>query len=130
MPDRVQIRCANKRGRFNPHERITQVGGVNADNTRWRITQDQAIAGIEGGKWSFYTNVGGNVVPNGNGGTVRRSGQQKPVSNHRAQGAAEDVGRRIAQRNESELVIQRPNGQIRDKDSYGSDPHPPKDRKH
>jgi hypothetical protein len=33
-------------------------------------------------------------------------------------------------RNESELVIHRPNGQIRDKDSFGSDPCPPKDQKH
>ncbi|WP_141695337.1 DUF2188 domain-containing protein, partial [Klebsiella pneumoniae] len=27
---------------------------------------------------------------------------------------------------ESELVIHRPNGQIRDRDSYGKDPFPPK----
>ncbi len=29
-----------------------------------------------------------------------------------------------------EVVIHRPNGQIRDSDSYGNDPNPPKDRKH
>ena len=54
----------------------------------------------------------------------------KPVSNHRTQGAAEEAGRRIAKENKSELVIHRPNGQIRDKDSFGNDPNPPKDKKH
>ena len=30
----------------------------------------------------------------------------------------------------SELVIHGINGKIRDKDSYGNDPHPPHDRKY
>ena len=70
------------------------------------------------------------IVPSGNGWDVRQAGQQKPVSHHRTQTAAENAGRPIARRNESELVIHRPNGQIRDADSYGKDPNPPKDRKH
>ena len=40
------------------------------------------------------------------------------------------VARHLAQQNQSELVIHRPNGQIRDKDSLGKDPMPPKDSKH
>jgi hypothetical protein len=39
------------------------------------------------------------------------------------------VARHLAQQNQSELVIHRPNGQIRDKDSFGKDPMPPKDSK-
>jgi hypothetical protein len=70
------------------------------------------------------------VVPSGNGWAVREAGRQSPFSNHRTQGAAEDAGRRIARQNESELVIHRPNGQIRDSDSYGGDPNPPHDQKH
>ena len=31
---------------------------------------------------------------------------------------------------EPDCMIHRPNGQIRDKDSYGNDPNPPKDTKH
>jgi len=54
MPQRLRIRCINKTDRYNPHERISHVGGVNADGTRWRLTQAQAIAGIKEGKWSFY----------------------------------------------------------------------------
>lgn len=70
------------------------------------------------------------VVPNGTGWAVREAGRTTPVSNHRTQGAAEDSGRRVAQDNQSELVIHRPNGQIRNSNSYGNDPCPPKDTKH
>jgi hypothetical protein len=70
------------------------------------------------------------VVPSGNGWAVKQEGRSTPLSNHRTQGAAENAARPVARRNESELVVHRPNGQIRDKDSYGNDPHPPTDRKH
>ena len=70
------------------------------------------------------------VVPNGSGWSVRQAGRPTPVSNHRTQGAAHDAGRRVAQRNGSELVIHRPNGQIRNTNSFGNDPYPPKDTKH
>lgn len=69
------------------------------------------------------------VVPDGKNWAVKPEGS-KPVSKHRTQDAAEDAGRRLAKKNESELVIHRPNGQIRDKDTYGNDPNPPKDTKH
>lgn len=70
------------------------------------------------------------IVPSGNGWAVKQEGKAGPVSNHRTQGAAEDAGRRVAKISQSELVIHRANGQIRDKDSYGKDPNPPKDTKH
>ena len=69
------------------------------------------------------------VVPNGKGWAVKPEGAAKPLSTHRTQGAASDAGRKVAKQNQSELVIHRPNGQIRDKDSYGNDPCPPKDKK-
>jgi hypothetical protein len=70
------------------------------------------------------------VVPSGNGWAVKQEGRPSALSNHRTQGAAESAARPVAQRNKSELVIHRPNGQIRDSDSYGGDPNPPKDQKH
>lgn len=58
----VQIGCINKGDRPNPHERIRNIGGTNPDGTLWRLDQQQAIAGIESGKWNFYVNVGGRSV--------------------------------------------------------------------
>lgn len=54
MAQTVQITCINKTDRFNPHERIRAVGGRNPDGTRWKMTQEQAIAAIEQGRYAFY----------------------------------------------------------------------------
>lgn len=37
-----------------------------------------------------------------------------------------DIARRIAQLGESEVLIHGENGRIREKNSYGNDPYPPK----
>jgi hypothetical protein len=50
----VKISCIRKTNRTDPHERIHSIGGVNPDGTRWRLTEDQAIADIENGKHRFY----------------------------------------------------------------------------
>jgi len=38
-------------------------------------------------------------------------------------------GKELAQREGSELIIHGKDGKIRDKDSYGNDPFPPRDKK-
>lgn len=62
MADNHRIDCINKAQRQNPWERITHFGGVNQDGTRWKLTQPDAISGIEDGRWRFYVSVGGKSV--------------------------------------------------------------------
>lgn len=62
MAENLQIKCINKSDRYNPHERITHVGGATPDGIRWKLTQPAAIADIESGKWRFWVSVGGHSV--------------------------------------------------------------------
>ena len=70
------------------------------------------------------------VVPNGNQWAVKGAGNGKATKILDTQAEAIRIAREIAGNQKSEVVIHRPNGQIRDKDSYGIDPCPPKDKKY
>lgn len=58
----AQVMCINQREHDDPHERITHIGGVNTDGTRWKLTESAAIVGTESGRYRFYVNVGGKRV--------------------------------------------------------------------
>lgn len=62
MASRIQITCINKTDRHSAHERIRFVGGINPDLTRWKLSQEDAIRGIENGTYTFYVSAGGHVV--------------------------------------------------------------------
>jgi hypothetical protein len=65
MAARHEITCINKQDRDNPHERITHVGGSEGAKNgggRWRITQQEAIRGVEDGTWDFYVRRNGRTV--------------------------------------------------------------------
>lgn len=67
------------------------------------------------------------VTPHPNGGwQVKGAGNSRATVRTTTQKAAIAEARVIAQNQKSEIVIHRPNGQIRAKDSYGNDPFPPK----
>ena len=62
MTDSIEIKCINKSDRFNPHERIINIGGINPDGTRWKLSQADAIVDIDSGRWSFHVARGLHVV--------------------------------------------------------------------
>jgi hypothetical protein len=70
------------------------------------------------------------VVPRGDGWAVRRGGADRITSSHQTQAEAIAAAREIAINQSTELIIHRPDGRIRDRDSFGNDPYPPKDQKH
>jgi len=66
------------------------------------------------------------VVPHNGAWAVLGAGNSRVTSLHDTQAEAQAATREIAINQQSEVVIHRPNGQIRDKDSYGNDDYPPK----
>jgi uncharacterized protein YdaT len=70
------------------------------------------------------------VVPHGDDWGVRGEGNERLTSIHDTQAEAIEAAREIARNQHSEVVTHRPNGRIRDSDSYGHDPSSIRDRKH
>jgi hypothetical protein len=66
------------------------------------------------------------VVSAGGEWGVRGEGNSRLTSRHPTQAAAEAAARAIAQRQQSEVLIHGRDGRIRERNSYGNDPYPPK----
>ncbi|MDI5886185.1 DUF2188 domain-containing protein [Cobetia amphilecti] len=66
------------------------------------------------------------VVVHGSGWAVKREGAASASKVFTTQQAAIDYGRDLARKDHVELLIQGKDGKIRDRDSHGNDPHPPK----
>lgn len=66
------------------------------------------------------------VVKRDNGWAVLGENNTRDTSHHRTQEEARLAAREIAKNQKSEVVIHGVDGRIRDKDSYGNDPFPPK----
>lgn len=66
------------------------------------------------------------VVPNNGRWGVRGAGNARLTKRFDTQREAIDYSREIARRQGAELVIHRPDNRIRDSDSHGRDPYPPK----
>lgn len=61
---------------------------------------------------------------------VRGEGNRRVTSIHETQVEAIDAAKDIAINQNSEVFIHGRDGKIRDRDSYGNDPFPPRDSKH
>jgi hypothetical protein len=66
------------------------------------------------------------VVKRDEGWAVRGEGNSRDTSHHSTQEQARQAARDIAQNQKSEVLIHGRDGRIRDKDSYGNDPFPPR----
>jgi hypothetical protein len=66
------------------------------------------------------------IVPHDGRWAVRGENNSRVSSIHNTQSAAINAGRSTAQREHSELVIHGRDGRIREKDTHGHDPYPPK----
>lgn len=70
------------------------------------------------------------VVKNLDGGwAVKKGGSTKATKVYQTQAEAIRRGREIAQNQKAEFYVHGRDGRIQQKDSYGKDPFPPKDRK-
>lgn len=70
------------------------------------------------------------IVPYGDDWAIRGARNSRVTSVFDTQAEAIEAGRQIAINQSSELFIHGRDGQIRDRDSYGNDPNPPKDKEH
>lgn len=66
------------------------------------------------------------VVPHANGWAVKGAGSERATKVTPTQREAISIARGIAQNQQSEMLIHGENGRIRERNSYGSDPYPPK----
>lgn len=67
------------------------------------------------------------VVPDKNGGwNVKGAGNTRATKHTATQAEAIKIAKNIAQNQSSELFIHGVNGQIRERNTYGKDPYPPK----
>ncbi|MCD8450342.1 DUF2188 domain-containing protein [Tenacibaculum dicentrarchi] len=66
------------------------------------------------------------VTPKGKNWAVKTAKSEKSYRVVTTQKQAIEIGKNVAKNNKSELLIHGKNGQIREKNSYGSDNFPPK----
>ncbi len=66
------------------------------------------------------------VTPHGDKWAVKREGNERASSLHATQKEAENKGREAARKDKTEFFLHNRQGEIRERDSYGNDPYPPK----
>ena len=70
------------------------------------------------------------VSPRGGRWAVHGEGNTRDTKLLKNKKDAQHLAISIAKNQRSEVIVQRPNGRSRSKDSYGNDPMPPRDTEH
>lgn len=70
------------------------------------------------------------VVPTQGGWGVKGEGNSKLTAKTYTKAEAMKIGKEIAKNQQSELTILGKDGKIQNKNSYGNDPFPPREKKH
>ncbi len=70
------------------------------------------------------------VVSSSSGWVVVKSGARRASRSFATKEKAVSYGRELSKIEKTELFIHRRNGMIQDRNSYGNDPNPPRDKKH
>jgi hypothetical protein len=72
------------------------------------------------------TKKGQHVVPASGGWSVKKAGSARATSVHSTQAEAIKAATKIAKNQQTELYVHGQDGRIRERNSFGKDPHPPK----
>ena len=70
------------------------------------------------------------VVPQGDDWAIKREGADRASKVVERKSDAEAYAKDLAKKDHVELIVQRSDGTIQKKNSYGNDPNPPKDTQH
>ena len=76
------------------------------------------------------TKKSNHVVPASSRWAVKKSGAEKASRLFDTKEKAVAYGRELSKNEKTELYIHKSNGMIQNRNSFGNDPHPPKDTKH
>ena len=69
---------------------------------------------------------GQHVVPNGEKWSIRKAGSERASGTFDTQKEAVENAKKIAKNQKTELYIHGRDGRIRERNSYGKDPYPPR----
>ena len=68
------------------------------------------------------------VVPSSSGCSVKKSGAERASRTFATKDKAVQYGRELSRNEKTELFVHKSNGMIQNRNSYGNDPNPPKDK--
>ena len=58
VPNNLEVKFVRKSSGQSSHGRITHIGGMNADGSLWALSEGEAIAGLQSGKYRFFVSSG------------------------------------------------------------------------